>query len=142
MNTDDFELSAFTPYLLNMAAEAQGEAFAQIYKSRYGMLRTEWRVLYHLGRYGALSATEISRRARLHKTKVSRAVRALEQKRFLERTQSDEDHRIEHLALRPAGHAAFRDLTESARAFEQALTAKLGQQRADMLRSLLHDLGA
>jgi DNA-binding MarR family transcriptional regulator len=52
------------------------------------MLRTEWRVLFHLGRYGAMSAREISRRAGIHKTKVSRAVAALERKRFLERRDS------------------------------------------------------
>jgi hypothetical protein len=60
----------------------------RVYKDRYGMLRTEWRVLFHLGRYGAMSAREISRRAGIHKTKVSRAVAALERKRFLERREA------------------------------------------------------
>jgi hypothetical protein len=81
----DFELSDFTPYLLNAAAEAQSLRFSRVYKDRYGMLRTEWRVLFHLGRYGAMSAREISLRAGIHKTKVSRAVAALERKRFLAR---------------------------------------------------------
>jgi hypothetical protein len=55
----EFELSDFTPYLLNAAAEAQSLRFSRVYKDRYGMLRTEWRVLFHLGRYGAMSAREI-----------------------------------------------------------------------------------
>jgi hypothetical protein len=48
----EFELSDFTPYLLNAAAEAQSLRFSRVYKDSYGMLRTEWRVLFHLGRYG------------------------------------------------------------------------------------------
>jgi ATP-dependent Lon protease len=41
------------------------------------MLRTEWRVLFHLGIYGEMTATDIVNRARIHKTKVSRAVQKL-----------------------------------------------------------------
>lgn len=134
---DDLELSAFTPYLLNMAAEAQGVAFSETYRSRYGMLRTEWRVLYHLGRHGTMSATEISQRAKLHKTKVSRAVRALEVKRFLKRDISDKDRRIEMLYLSEMGLAAFRDLSKAASRFEAELTRKLGDNDAKLLRSLL-----
>ena len=46
---DEFNLHDFLPYLLNQAAEESSLAFQQIYKGRYGMLRTEWRVLFHLG---------------------------------------------------------------------------------------------
>ncbi|TYC61803.1 MarR family transcriptional regulator [Rhodobacterales bacterium] len=80
-----FEIRSFTPYLLNMAAERTSEAFSDVYKRQYGMKRTEWRVLFHLGRYGPMSAHEIGARARVHKTKISRAVRDLETKRFVRR---------------------------------------------------------
>jgi DNA-binding MarR family transcriptional regulator len=116
MSTDaQFELSDFTPYLLNAAAEAQSLRFSKVYKDRYGMLRTEWRVLFHLGRYGPMSAREISRRAGIHKTKVSRAVAALERKRFLERRESAGDRRVEILSLRAPGRAAFADLSRQRR---------------------------
>jgi hypothetical protein len=72
------------------------------------MLRTEWRVLFHLGRYGAMSAREISRRAGIHKTKVSRAVAALERKRFLERRESRGSPGRDPVDLRAPGRAAFR----------------------------------
>lgn len=57
------DLSDFTPYLLNVAAESQSSAFAAVYKARYGMTRTEWRVLYHLDRHGPMIATAIGQRA-------------------------------------------------------------------------------
>lgn len=142
MPDDDFELSSFTPYLLNQAAERQSEAFAETYRARYGMLRTEWRVLFHLGRYGPLSAKEISERASVHKTKVSRAVRALEQKRFLERATSPEDRRVERLTLRAPGLEAFRHLSGAAQEFEANLVRRLGQRDAAKLKALLQVLAS
>jgi len=52
---DAFDLQDFLPYLLNQAADASSLGFQKYYKDRYGMLRTEWRVLFHLGRYGAMT---------------------------------------------------------------------------------------
>ena len=70
---DDFDLQNFLPYLLNQAAEESSLAFQNIYKDRYGMLRTEWRVLFHLGVFGRLAAQEICERPPMHKTKNHRA---------------------------------------------------------------------
>ena len=88
--TDDtFDLSDFLPYLLNQAAEASSLEFQQLYKDRYGILRTEWRVLFHLGIYGRMTAREICDRTAMHKTKISRAVQKLADRRFLTRDRSD-----------------------------------------------------
>ena len=134
---DDFDLRDFMPYLLNQAAEASSLDFQRLYKSRYGMLRTEWRVLFHLGRYGAMTAKEICARARTHKTKVSRAVSALEGKRFLTRAEVSEDRRHERLALTPAGQAAYRDLTQEAREFDAELLAPFSEADQEVLRRCL-----
>jgi DNA-binding MarR family transcriptional regulator len=136
----DFELSDFTPYLLNAAAEAQSLRFSRVYKDRYGMLRTEWRVLFHLGRYGAMSAREISQRAGIHKTKISRAVAALERKRFLARRASPEDRRVEILELRSPGRAAFADLERAAAEHERTLAARIGEAEIAVLRATLRKL--
>ena len=37
---DTFDLWQFLPYLLNQAAEASSLEFQQVYKERYGLLRT------------------------------------------------------------------------------------------------------
>ncbi|WP_446720123.1 MarR family transcriptional regulator, partial [Leisingera sp. ANG-S] len=55
------------------------------------MLRTEWRVLFHLGNYGQMTAKEIGSRAKIHKTKISRAVAKLSEKRFVTRTRDEND---------------------------------------------------
>jgi DNA-binding MarR family transcriptional regulator len=131
---DDFDLTDFLPYLLNMAAEEASLGFGRVYKERYGMLRTEWRVLFHLGRYGDMTAREISDRARIHKTKISRAVAALEQRRFLSREEVESDRRHERLTLTAQGRVAFLDLCRVAQAYDRRLTDGLGADEARILR--------
>jgi len=138
----EFDLQTFLPYLLNEAAETQSLAFQPTYKGRYGMLRTEWRVLFHLGRHGGMTATELCQKARLHKTKVSRAVHGLEEKRFLTRTENTQDRRQATLTLTRRGANAFADLTPRAKAFEAKLCEGMSDTELQLLRDLLLRLGA
>lgn len=137
----DHELSDFLPYLLFQAAELTSRNFQQHYWSRYGMLRTEWRVLFHLGNAGDQTAKQICNSASLHKTKVSRAVKALEKKRFLSREAVENDRRSEVLSLTKNGKAAFADLSSIAsdydRTFEQALGAERHADLVDTLQKLI-----
>lgn len=135
--TSDFDLKDFTPYLLASAAEAASLGFQRHYKARYGMLRTEWRVVFHLGRYGAMTARDICTRARVHKTKVSRAVAALEAKRFLERRRREDDRRQEDLVLTKAGRSAFDDLCIEARRFDDELMTRFTEAERAILRRCL-----
>ncbi|WP_371037223.1 MULTISPECIES: MarR family winged helix-turn-helix transcriptional regulator [unclassified Rhodosalinus] len=137
---DGFDLQEFLPYLLNQAAEEASLAFQRHYKARYGMLRTEWRVLFHLGIYGRMTAGGIGARARMHKTKISRAVARLEARRFLTRCADPADRRREVLELTPAGQAAYRDLREVARDYDAALAARFDPEDAAALRRMLRAL--
>lgn len=133
----DFKLEIFLPYLLNLAAEVSSLSFQQVYKDRYGMLRTEWRVLFHLGLYGEMTATDISLRSKLHKTKISRAVQRLADRRYLERATDETDRRLEHLKLTDAGQKVFVDLRAVAQSHEARLTEGLDPQEAQVLRRAL-----
>lgn len=137
---DDFDLHLFLPYLLNQAAEACSLSFQQVYKGRYSMLRAEWRVLFHLGMYGPLTAKDIGARAGMHKTKISRAVQKLADRRFLTRQIRESDRRSEILALSPAGAAAYRDLRGVARDYEAELLAALSPDEIGTLKRLLVSL--
>lgn len=138
---DTFDLQTFLPYLLSQAAEESSLAFQQVYKNKYGMLRTEWRVLFHLGAFGEMTASNIVTRARIHKTKISRAVQKLVEKRFVTRERSDNDRRQELLRLTPAGVAAYRDLREVALAYDETLEAKFTKEEVELLRRMLRRLG-
>lgn len=135
-----FDLKDFMPYLLNQAADVSSRGFEGYYKSKYGLLRTEWRVLFHLGRYGAMTATEICNRARTHKTKVSRAVQALEVKRYLSRTQLPNDRRHENLELTPSGTRVFQDLYRAAEQFDTEMMSSFSPQERTVLRRLLTEI--
>ena len=136
-NYSDYELKDFTPYLLNLAAEAASLDFQEHYRSKYGMLRTEWRVLFHLGQFGPMHAKDICARARIHKTKVSRAVAALERKRYLKRDEVDEDRRHALLILTRRGKSVFDDLFKVARRFDAELNADFSPEEQAILRKCL-----
>ena len=135
-----FDLRDFMPHLLNQAAEMSSLEFQKYYRAKYGMLRTEWRVLFHLGRYGDMTAKEICDRARIHKTKVSRAVAALQEKRFLIRSPSQLDRRNEQLSLTQTGRAAFSDLYDEAQSFDKKMTSKFKPEEIRILRRCLIEI--
>ena len=135
-----FDLKDFLPYLLNMAAETSSLRFQRIYRERYKLLRTDWRVMFHLGRYGTMTAREICDRSRTHKTKVSRAVKALEALRYVQREKSATDRRHEMLALTPAGRAVFMDLCGTAGKYDAEISARFTAEENDILRRCLRDL--
>lgn len=121
-----FELEAFLPYRLNRAAELVGLRFAAQYKQRHGLTRPEWRALAALGSAGRMTATEIGAHSAMHKTKVSRAVYRLEQRRWLKRTGDERDRRSEHLELTTLGAKAYSELSALAMAYQDELAALLG----------------
>ena len=134
---DSFDLDGFLPYLLNQAAEATSKSFQTVYRSAYGMTRTQWRVLANLGRFGAMTARDICAISHTEKTKVSRAVAALEAGGLLSRAPSPKDRRAEILSLTPRGCEVFADLGRRAREHDRALRARIGPEIAAQLDSLL-----
>jgi DNA-binding MarR family transcriptional regulator len=132
-----FDLEVFLPYLLNQAAEAASRGFQEIYRKSYAMTRTQWRVMANLGKFGAMTARDICAVSHIEKTKVSRAVAALERDGLLARNPSDQDRRAEILSLTEAGQAAFADLGLRAVEYDRTLRQKLGARSSDDLDRLL-----
>lgn len=126
-------LEEFLPYRLNRLADTVSREFARIYRDCYGMTRPEWRLLATLGQYGRMAAKTVGEHSAMHKTKVSRAVRALEERRWLTRETSSEDRRTEHLELTRAGIEVYRELVPLARNFENELLKALAGHDAEHL---------
>jgi len=134
---DDFDLMRFLPYVMNQAAEVLSLEFQANYKGKYGMLRTEWRVLFHLGQYGEMTAKQICEKARLHKTKVSRAATALENKRYLIRSEVETDRRHNLLRLTKQGESVFQDLCKDAQMFDVRVRESMSDQEVEILEKCL-----
>ncbi|HWK13953.1 MAG TPA: MarR family transcriptional regulator [Rhizobiaceae bacterium] len=134
---DVLELERFLPYRLNRLAEAVSRDFARTYRERLGLTRPEWRLLATLGQFGTMTATAVGAHSAMHKTKVSRAVAALEKRGWLARATDTDDRRIERLTLTSRGAATYRDMVPVAKAFEARIDAMLGkQERAALARGL------
>tara|TARA_B100001057_G_scaffold20796_2_gene19225 strand:+ start:206 stop:643 length:438 start_codon:yes stop_codon:yes gene_type:complete len=138
---NDFDIRQFIPYLLNQAAEESSLAFQNIYKDRYGMLRGEWRVLFHLGIYDRMTAKDITDRARIHKTKVSRAVHKMQAKGYLRRVKDQNDRRKEWLQLTTLGRTVYEDLRRAAKDYDTVLSDSFSDGDIAGLKRLLVQLG-
>ena len=126
-------LEQFLPYRLNRLADTVSREFSQLYRDRLGISRPEWRTLATLGEFGIMRATEIGAHSAMHKTKVSRAVAALEERKWLLRTPDEKDRRVERLELTKAGHSAYQDMAPIALAFQADLLERLGGADAETL---------
>jgi len=140
IKAEEFDLKNFLPYLLNISGEVRSSGFQASYKEEFGMTRTQWRVVFHLGRYGDMTARDICSRARTHKTKVSRAVGALEDMRFLKRQKDQNDRRFETLCLTADGDKAYKTLCGKAGQFDRDLSEKFTPEENAILRRCLRQL--
>jgi DNA-binding MarR family transcriptional regulator len=130
-------LEDFLPYRLNRLAEKVSREFSTIYADRHGLTRPEWRTLATLGQFGTMTATEIGAHSSMHKTKVSRAVSALERRKWLARGMDPIDRRLEHLTLTRAGHAAYRELVPLMQAHEARLLGRMTlSERETIMRAI------
>ncbi len=118
-------LEFFLPYRLSRLSERVSEEIRPIYKDRFGLNRPEWRVLVALADLGSATAKKLGEHSSQHKTKVSRAVYALEQRRWLKRETDPEDRRSEILSLTDAGQRAYSDLVQPMRETEANFLERL-----------------
>ena len=135
---DTLALEGFLPYRLARAAETVSRQFAALYRERHGMTRPEWRTLATVGQFNRITATEIGRHSSMHKTKVSRAIRALEERKWITRQADRTDRRIEHIELTREGRQHYRDLVTLARSYEARLVGLLGEPGARQLDAGIH----
>ena len=111
------QLQDFLPHRLNVLSSLVSQALTRVY-GPYGIGIPEWRVLVSLGQFGVMTGKAIG----AHKTKVSRAVAQLEQRKFLTRRANRDDLREAFLSLTPAGRAVYEELAPRALEFTERLS--------------------
>lgn len=129
-------LERFLPYRLSRITSLVSREFRTVYGAHHDLTVPEWRVLATLGQFEKMGAKAIGAHSSMHKTKVSRAVRALDERRWLKRHESDTDRREEILTLTTLGRRAYTDLVPRALAFEQRILAALGPEAEKLIASL------
>jgi DNA-binding MarR family transcriptional regulator len=126
-------LKGYLPYRLNYLAEMTSEATRPIYRKRHGLTRPEWRVLVNLAEAESLTATELCARVPMHKTKVSRALAALEARGWVARACDAQDRRVSHAALTPRGRQAFTRVRPEMEEATEAMLAPLSAEERRMV---------
>lgn len=131
-------LEDFLPYRLNRLSEAMSLQVRPIYRDMFGITRPEWRVLAALGDLGEATATQLGAHSAQHKTKVSRAVFALEKRRWLTRVVDPKDRRSEMLSLTEAGTGAYQSLAAPLQSRAESLVSEMSpQEQAALQQGLL-----
>jgi DNA-binding MarR family transcriptional regulator len=133
-------LETFLPYRLAVVAELASRGLSRIYAERYGIDIPQWRVIATLGAGQSMTATALGRHSQMHKTKVSRAVAALERRQLLQRSPVARDRREADLSLSADGARLYRDLVGPARRYARELERSLDRDEARMLDAILAKL--
>jgi DNA-binding MarR family transcriptional regulator len=115
------KLEDFLPHRLNVLSSLVSQALTRVY-GRHGIGIPEWRVLVTLGENDVMTGKAIGAHTHMHKTKVSRAVAQLTERRFVTRRANRADLRESFLSLTPAGRAIYEELAPGALEFMKRLS--------------------
>lgn len=137
---DVLTLETFMPYRLNVLAEVVSQSLARLYSKRYRIGIPQWRILAALGQYHSMTAKQVGEHSHMHKTKVSRAVAALQDKGLLTRETDTDDKRAAFLTLTDKGQGIYDALKPVALEFSQALEAVLDPADKDAFDRILRVL--
>lgn len=131
------KLDEFIPYQLSTASNAVSDLIAQEYKSRFGLKIPEWRVMAVLGDRGASTQRHLVEASLMDKVTVNRAVKALVDRKLLDRTPNDADGRSHHLKLSDTGTELYEQIMPAAEAMEKKVMAVLSAEELTQLSEFL-----
>ena len=132
------KLDSFLPSVIRNLAEGITGNMSQNYTGEFQLTITEWRILLQLAAAQSLTATQIVEYTAMEKSKVSRALSSLEQRDFVARTPSEEDHRTKALSLTPTGQKLYNNIVPRVLDWEKRL---LDGFQIGEYRDLLYLLG-
>lgn len=132
-----FDLTAFLPYQLAVAASRISKAFAERYKAELGLSIPEWRVLAHLAQSDAVSVREIHARVDMDKSKVSRAAARLEEAGLIEKRENPDDRRLLDMRLTAKGREVIARIVPIADEYQAELLAMIGTHAPEFRAGLL-----
>lgn len=115
-------LSSYLPYLLRQADQTLSAPFYAVL-TRYGVARSEWRVIAVLHEAGELSVADLAIEALSPQPTVTHAVRRLENHGHVTRTPGTTDKRQRFVALSPSGKQLTATLMAHAKELETDLLA-------------------
>ncbi len=133
--TMDFRLSDFLPYRLSILSNRISLGISEIYEEKYALTITEWRTMAILGSFPKSTASEIVQKTAMDKVAISRAVKKLLERNFVERETDAEDRRRQTLRLTELGQEVYDEIIPKAQNYESQFLKELDEKDlADMER--------
>jgi DNA-binding MarR family transcriptional regulator len=117
---DESFLNEYLPYVLRRADQALSTAFYGVL-TRYGVARSEWRVLAVLEELGELSILDLTSASLTPQPTVTHAVRRLEERGLVSRVLGTDDKRQRFVSITPTGSRITRTLIEAKQLEAEAL---------------------
>ena len=130
-------LNTFIPYRMVNLATSISQAFSKIYRDEFNLSISEWRILASLAENNKLNSKDIGQITFMDKSKVSRAVKMLDEKGHLAKEKNEADNRASNLSLTEAGKELYAQIAPKALEWEKELISVLdaGEYR-DLMRIL------
>lgn len=122
---DESFLNEYLPYVLRRADQALSTAFYGVL-TRYGVARSEWRVLAVLEELGELSILDLTSASLTPQPTVTHAVRRLEERGLVSRVLGTDDKRQRFVSITPTGSRITRTLIDEAKQLEAEALATTG----------------
>ncbi|NIB41002.1 MarR family transcriptional regulator [Pseudomaricurvus alkylphenolicus] len=125
-NTDrTLILDRFIAYRMVNLAKWMSDSCSEIYTDEFGLTIAEWRILARLAEHEQLNARDIGEITFMDKTKVSRGVKLLDSKGYLNKEKSEEDSRVTFLSLTDSGREVYHEIVPKALNWESRLLKAL-----------------
>lgn len=138
---DDFELEHFLPYRLSQLSNTVSQGIAQFYQQQHELTVPEWRVMVVLGRYPGLTASQVCERTVMDKVTVSRAVKLLLDKKYLQRITDESDRRRRPLRVSAdRGKKVLNEVIPFALGYQHALLLSLSPEDLKIFETLMEKL--
>jgi len=132
---DQLDLKLFFPYQFSILAQQMSEFIALIY-NKYGLSKSQWRVVATIGQHGEISARDICLFTRLEKMPVSRSISKLIEDALLEQRISESDRRTNLLTLTDKGQVLYQEIIPLVKSQEQQLLNGLTLDEREQFKAL------
>ncbi|QHE90667.1 MarR family transcriptional regulator [Pandoraea fibrosis] len=133
-------LDQFLTYKMHRLMKQHDKRIAQSYADAAQLSLAESRVLAAVGTAGALSNSELARRANLDKSQASRGADGLVSRGLVRRGPDEHDGRAVKVSLTPEGERVWRVVIDAARAHYERLFDALTDDEMRVYERLLDKL--
>jgi len=135
-----FQTEDFLMYCLPGVARRASALCASEYLAAFGLKVPEWRLVAQVGRFGQISAKELSDKITMDQVAISRAVHACVKRGLIRETTNPNDRRSKVLVLTTEGKAFFKRFLPRACALAAQMEDGLTESEAQTLKRLLNKL--